>query len=297
MKNGIFGLIYVGLFTWPLLILRDRKSAEKSLSAPIKFLYVISFLLLCVGLIFFTHTWFPFWGNILYNLGLGPVTLYDVDTLQLPHSFQFTHSFWILVTFLGILAGLLLFNTILFCVRQFFSSDSKENLWIPFLLISVGFLYFLPLAISRLFDRYIILLIPLALALKSYVIKDVEDKFPNWQLSLGLMFFLIYSYFTVTSTHDYLAWNRARWEALTQLVEKDQIDPKKIDGGFEFNGWFLYDADYKPKEGKSSWWVDDDEYIITMGLVPGYSLWKTYDYPSWVTWGEGHVYILNRQKK
>ena len=45
---------------------------------------------------------------------------------------------------------------------------------------------------------------------------------------------------TAMLTHDYLAWNRVRWQALDQLVRAENIAPSRIDGGFEFNGQHHY---------------------------------------------------------
>ena len=50
---------------------------------------------------------------------------------------------------------------------------------------------------------------------------------------------------TIGATHDYLSWNRVRWQALHNLMQEPQISPNDIDGGFEFNGWYLYDYKYK----------------------------------------------------
>jgi hypothetical protein len=35
------------------------------------------------------------------------------------------------------------------------------------------------------------------------------------------------------------------------------VKPKDIDGGFEFNGWYLFDT-----FTKTNWWVVNDTYLI-----------------------------------
>ena len=51
---------------------------------------------------------------------------------------------------------------------------------------------------------------------------------------------LMYLGFGVASAHDYLAWNRSRWEAGRSLIADKGIPPTEIDGGFEFNSYFYW---------------------------------------------------------
>ena len=81
--------------------------------------------------------------------------------------------------------------------------------------------------------------------------------------------------FAVVTTRDYLAWNRTRWIATTELLASG-IPRTSIDGGYEFNGWLGYDSNSKAKPGKSPWWVVDDDYMIASGPVPGFSVLRTY---------------------
>jgi hypothetical protein len=87
-----------------------------------------------------------------------------------------------------------------------------------------------------------------------------------------------YGGFTVAATHDYLSWNRVRWQALHHLMQEDQISLSHIGGGFEFNGWYLYDDDYddwKYEPDKSWYWVDNDDYVVSVGGSPILRSWLT----------------------
>jgi hypothetical protein len=54
-----------------------------------------------------------------------------------------------------------------------------------------------------------------------------------------------------------------------------------MDGGFEFNGFYLYNPDYK-SDGKASWWwVQKDTYLLSFGPVPGYDIVKEFPYSHW----------------
>jgi hypothetical protein len=85
-----------------------------------------------------------------------------------------------------------------------------------------------------------------------------------------------------------------RWQALNYLTKELKISYKNIDGGFEFNGWYGYDQNYKKSNDKSWWWVINDEYRITLGMVPNYSTFKIFTYPSWVQMKTNEIYILKK---
>ena len=116
---------------------------------------------------------------------------------------------------------------------------------------------------------------------------------PRWRgaLSLGLIF--IYAGVSVAATHDYLAWNRMRWMA-TRLLMESGISPTQIDGGYEFNGWYLSDPNYKRKADKSWWWVNDDEYVIASGPLSGYQELQRFVFQRWLLFGNASVVILHR---
>ena len=103
---------------------------------------------------------------------------------------------------------------------------------------------------------------------------------------------VILTLFTFYETHNYFAWNRSRWHAINYLINDLNISPKRIDGGFEFNAWNFYDPNYKKDNGKSWWWVQDDEFIISFGKLNGYDVFKTYDYNSLCS--KNKLYILKR---
>jgi hypothetical protein len=102
----------------------------------------------------------------------------------------------------------------------------------------------------------------------------------------------ILAFFSTSATHDYLSWNRARWDALDYLVEQKETPPDRIDGGFEFNGWhFDPGSEVKPKR---RWWVYDDTYMVTFGPVRGYETIKRFPYDRWLSMDEGSILILKR---
>jgi hypothetical protein len=99
--------------------------------------------------------------------------------------------------------------------------------------------------------------------------------------------------FSVAATHDYFAWNRARWDALRELKSQG-IAPASIDGGFEFNGPHLYSEDFQKVPGKSWWWVRDDEYIVAFSRIPGYRVVNSHRWDRWLFRRPGLIYTLRR---
>ena len=69
-----------------------------------------------------------------------------------------------------------------------------------------------------------------------------------------------------------MGWNRVRWVALNDLTERRHISVYDIDGGFEFNGLYMYDPDYQYDLRKSWWWVRGDMYKIGFGSIAGYTI-------------------------
>ena len=97
--------------------------------------------------------------------------------------------------------------------------------------------------------------------------------------------------YAVTATHDYFAWNRARWHALDYLTQEKNITPHQIDGGFEFNGWHK-PGPYENGPWKSWWWVDKDEYVVAFGDIRVFKKEKGFPFVRWLPPGVDSVYVL-----
>jgi len=153
--------------------------------------------------------------------------------------------------------------------------------------------YFLPLGICGGFDRYILPLLPLAMLGIAASTSPGRRRNRSSGLIAASVLLAAYAIFSVASTHDYVSWNRARWQALRDLTETARIPYQRIDGGFEFNGWYGYDPDCQRDPRKSWWWVDDDEYVAAFGPIAGYSELSRYEYERWMPRGRGEILILH----
>jgi hypothetical protein len=114
-----------------------------------------------------------------------------------------------------------------------------------------------PFMLFRMFDRYILPAVPFALcfvvAVAQILVIRQSAAAPASVGSrrvfrvLAALFLAANAALAVAGTHDYLAWNRARWQATYDLVEKQGIPPKSIDGGFAMTGWYLFAGDESMK--------------------------------------------------
>ena len=112
------------------------------------------------------------------------------------------------------------------------------------------------------------------------------------------------AFYSVAGTHDYMAWNRARYTAVDRLLSEG-AKVEEIDAGMEFGGWHLAvkldrwpsDADVKigrSAEAKRWWWVVDDRYVVSMQPLEGYEIRNEETYPEWLVPGQGTIYVLER---
>lgn len=88
------------------------------------------------------------------------------------------------------------------------------------------------LAAPKVYDRYVLFLIPGALAV---AVRPAPAGRRAW--AGGLVVLLVSAVVSVGLMHDWLAWNRARW-TLGRKAVAEGVHPWQIEGGFEWDGWF-----------------------------------------------------------
>src|SRR5207244_2431330 len=99
------------------------------------------------------------------------------------------------------------------------------------LLLTTAGLYLGATSIVPLFDRYLLPLLPMLAVILVPPDRGERVGRRTW-VAAALALFALAAY-AIAGTHDYLAWNRARWEALGQLAG-DGVAANRIDGGLEF---------------------------------------------------------------
>jgi hypothetical protein len=292
--------LYLALFLIPLLLFVGRtKLAELCRS---RLLNVAALLFVVFAVCLLRHQRMPLLPNVLYDLGIGPATLRDSFLLKLPSLPVAGKTFWSVVTFVGLVGTSVL-------VQVTFLAFGKALNILPItatkrvpliLLFGGGLIYLVPMAmlfinIDLAFDRYLLFLVPLGIAIVILLVSNVSaSKAGSAIRTVAMASLVLYGTFSIAGTHDYLSWNRARWQALNNLQAEQRVTAADIDGGFEFNGWNLYDSYYRATSTKSWWWVFGDDFMVTFGPVPEFTEIKRYTFPRWLPPGKGNILVLRR---
>lgn len=318
IDSTVIALVYIGLFISPLMIpIFVRKFRTSSLLEKRFMLFSIPAILIVMlaRLAKNRPRIMPLKGNTLMDFGLGPLTLHDGDPLIASHAFtpaSLTYV-WGAVTMLGVFSAAILIYYSLITARQLFKKPEKDEVanpqWLKVLVVLTIVLYYLPFGLSTYFDRYLLILIPLLLILviSARPIMSQPD-FANGMykkiIPVVLVVLVAIGGFTVAATHDYLALNRVRWQALNALMHDQKVTPNYIDGGYEFNGWYLYNPKdtyainfmKNPVRPDKSWWyVDKDDYMIAFGSLAGYKELQTYQSGRWLPFGPKTISVLHKE--
>jgi hypothetical protein len=168
------------------------------------------------------------------------------------------------------------------------------------LVLLAGAFQVIPLYLVWPQDRYLVPLILPAAAL-------VLDAFRRIRLSrsamaLGLLLFGLYG---LAGLHDYLSWNRLRWEMGRELVAEG-VRVEHIEGGLEWDGWHLYFSRARsvlvPLPNPYLLWFTrtlpelDPKYLISFSAVPGYRVLRSRAYHSYLHRTERSLYLSRRGK-
>lgn len=249
--------------------------------------------------------------NMLRNLGVGPLLLRDIYDMHDPWSPQSLGpvGLWI-VTLCAVAAAAICAGAAWrACARKRRPRSIRlarigalryrrmQNL---FLLVLAALLVLAPLNPKALvyYDRYLIpALIPLALVV-------ARSLPPPWRVSLFrpvaftcTLFFA----FSIVCLHDYMAWNRARWQAIERLRTEFHAKDTQIDAGYEFNGMYTSEA-FMEKSGAQSfhiqgdkgWWVMGTGFRVAMSPLEGYRVIGEVSFQSWLGGAQAPILILER---
>jgi len=287
LRRALKSFIYLGLFLAPAWTFMDRKRLAL-LKKPI---WILIVLVANIALLFLLHQSgkiFPFGGNIISNLAIGPQFLSDVFTYGENNVYQLAPWIMYLIT---LISSCSISFLLIFLWQNIPSLDKEKHIFFLFLLV-FNVLYLGAMSINGYFDRY--LLIPIAsglIILSPFVPRKKIVAYRFWHF-LPL---IILAVFAMMGTKDYLNWNDAKTEAKDYLLE-EAIPMSKIDAGFEWNGWLNYQKAYQSVEGKSFWWVEDPEYVLTFGPLKGYEAIKQYPYFRNLEWEQRFIYIMKRKE-
>lgn len=291
-RLGVVAL-YFGLFSLPIIVLLIPRMLKKYHW----YQYGIMLLLGMMAYIFGILNNFPA-GNVLYNLGLGPKLLKDTywkDNINPILSSQTMYWIKLFSLFSAAIIIVVFFTKAINTLRKIIQTTSSPAMLlratsVVFFIIYLSFVIVNP----QFFDRYVLPCLPflflILLPTESLLTKVGGAVF-------GLMM-LMYGYFCLAATHDYLAWNKTRWQAIEYLTEEKKVEKTKIDGGFEFNAWYQTGPWNPEIKDKISWWcVASDDYVISFGNIKSFKTIKRIPYHRLLPPGTDSLSILQKEFK
>jgi len=262
------------------------------------------------------HPQMPFLLNILYDTGLGPVTL--DPTYYGPPATPVHPGLWFAVTILTAIGIVILGAILTLGVPAAWTRRTPPAIrdLVLFSLMSVLAVTAFEVIFSHreeggIFDRHILTVALPGLLLAAGLGRDTAIRGmrqagaapstarstarPGQGFPAALAVLAVLAWFSVSATHDYMAWNRLRWQLGNDLLGQG-VDPLTVSGGFEFNAWHNYDT-FRARGNIRKvyyWWYDDLEYLITLEPQERYSVRRRLDYYSWLHRRNMPVYLLQR---
>jgi 4-amino-4-deoxy-L-arabinose transferase-like glycosyltransferase len=304
VKHSLVTMLYLGLFLMPILLsfVTDIFRTEKKKAMGVIFGIVLVSIGAGIAKLASRYGEFtmPMLGNIMVKEGIGPLTLPTFDDMP-----ALPDGIWLLVTAICVIGTIILILIVSLRImelvqRPTFGKKIKanDNVKIFFTLSAViYFLPLLPLADDNFYDRYVVPVVPLLGAgLVGTPVCVTNALTVDARLGrLGAVVFLVVaSLFAICGTRDYLAWNRVRWVALGELIERDHIKKEDIDGGFEFTGLYLYDEYFRNQPPHKMWENHGALYEVGFQKMSGYRILKEYSYSHWMPPYLGTVVVMQR---
>jgi 4-amino-4-deoxy-L-arabinose transferase-like glycosyltransferase len=287
-------LLYTGLLLSPFLIIAHSADLRSRQRNPYLYCGGVGAMAALATIILKIHgSLMPLHGNVLTKGG--------VDWYQAPAP----SWFWLLVTFFSCLGAIMLVAgpirggfALLAPTRSGF--EAREPFVLAFALAAIA-TTFSPLPLLGLgphgfYDRYLIVFLPwLMLLFVTMYPPGPSHRRDKVAPVTGTAALVAMAAFSIAATHDYIAVSRAHWAALNDVMRRYHVGPERIDGGFEFNGWYLYDDNYVSRPGKNWYWVMGDDYAVELrSLRSNYEKIAEYPVDWWLPWSSGQVVVQRR---
>lgn len=301
--NGLIAILYYGWFTLPVLIfvipvIRALPSGSRQ-TLIVKFTGFEAAVMLVAALISWGRL-MPLSLNIIAASGILPVFLAD-GTTNIP---PLSKPFWVFVTVLSIVGGAILAAVAVWQlaanVMERRSAAASEIDAVGLFLFLCPIVYLSPILVTGYFDRYLLPMLPVIAALAGSLTSKQEKSAANGHIVLTASLSLIMMLFSVGITRDYMTWNRARWDLLTDLMESNRAPVENIDGGFEHFGLYRYDPRSRgglAGAGTGRQVLYSDRYAVTFGNMSGWTRAGEKRFTRWVGSSDGSILLLRQPAK
>jgi hypothetical protein len=304
-------LVYLGLFLipivatlWPGYLGRLSRRGLR-----VHLLFVCGLTALITGGLLATGHVLPFQGTTLRNLSLG------IRSLPGQWPTGLGTGLWSIVTLVSVLSGTIALEVLTHTAWRLaggsISLADRSRRWRMVFVATLAAGYFGPTAFvyHYLFDRYLMGLVPFAMVLIIEGMGGEETPLHRPVVILAACLALVGLAFGVSGTHDYLAWNRARWAAGQELLTKYGLEHEEVDGGWEFNNYHpnmrrLYlsrterNAVKTPSEREAEYFGTikrpESTYRLAVSPLEGHVILRRYPVARWLTSTPSEIFALKR---
>jgi len=263
---------------------------------------------------------FPYVNNVIYQTGIGPITLSDVYNEQsLARPNWSSSNAWLRIEWV-VLLSTVLWGALAsraaspgkggrapgssLVTNQRISEPGRtaergtgareELCWFAGALLVGSLILSVQAYQTDVFDRYYFpCILALAVLAPACLANPARSDRPRLGVDTVLAgcSALALAWFTIAGTHDYMRWNQIRLELYDQAVAQG-VSPASIDAGWELNGWYNVDSRHAPtcigacRCQPSTWYCIDNSYRILMsGAPPHYEVVKQVKPAYWLADG------------
>lgn len=238
-----------------------------------------------------------FYRNVIIDFGLGPLLFKDTYILGMPALSSLHPALYYGLVFLGVPGATLMLLSSLGLIRRMLRpGDAAPPPWPAVVSWLAAAIYTCVILFTGFHDRYFI---PLVILVIIWLAADEPGPLdarpaPRAFKVAALACLLGLGAFSLTATHDFVATRKAALAAQQFLVTRLKVDPCHFDGGYEFNGYHCRQRVPKSGPGLSWWWVEREDYLLTLRKLPGYAETATFPVKRWLG-RDGAVHVLRKE--
>ncbi len=288
--KGMKILLFLGFSTIPLLPLRRFK--RNSVSLYVLAIFLITFV------------------SMRVNVLPGPLAEWTTGNYYI--SVHEARQPALSTTVVWVVGVVTILSAAAFVMDIFASLRERSYSIASILLTGVGQFAFAVGLSAAAFTRYFLPILPFGLLITARSLSNTARWTKPAEMS-ALAGLCLLSIFSLAQAQDLLAWNQARWRLGKALVQEVN-DLTKIEGGFEWDNWFLYQYAKEhpekrlPREKDAPWWlidwvpVLDPLYVLanmpslTRGFTGRYTPIRSLTYYSWLYRADVPIYALRREE-
>jgi len=298
----LIALGYVSFLVSPVLLLKYDQYLRWRYFRPFLISLTAAFILFETAL--FTGLVDPpvvLYRNVVFNFGIGPILLKDTYIMGIQRTASISKPFFYLIIYWAVLTAVVVTGFGASSLRRLLKAgpghaENPSSFLSSFSLLT-ALAYVGIILLTGFHDRY---LIPVCMLIILFLISDKQAheyillrSVKSYPALVPLLFFTVLS---VCGVRDFMEMKRSLKKAQNHLLMELKVDPCQIDGGFEFNGYHCYQKDFVPRKGLSWWWVKKENYLVTLGPIPGYRVVKTFPFNRYLG-PDGAIHIIQSVRK